>query len=133
MRIVVYYSHTSLVKYVKQEMLKSGLNPAKIEEEVAVGNRRVDIMYSDTENPIAFECKSFKHTEEGLASYAAANPTHKRVLVMPMFSADEIWLIGSEGNRRKIVRVSLTGALTQGRSREGARVAQRVRALGTDG
>ncbi len=96
------------MKFVKQELTRDGFDARKIEEEVVVGNRRVDVMYLDGTRPLAIECKTFKHTEEGLADYAQKNPNHRRILVMPLFSADEIWFIG---DRRKgqVIKVVVNG------------------------
>ncbi len=96
------------MKFVKQEMVKDGFDKSKIEEEVHIGDRRVDVMYVDEKQPIAVECKTFKHTEEGLAEYAQKNPKHRRILVMPLFSADEIWFIGDRRNK-KIIKVIVKG------------------------
>ncbi|MGC9174281.1 MAG: hypothetical protein ACP5GO_00185 [Thermoprotei archaeon] len=108
MQVLVYYSHTSLMKFAKQELSRDGFDIRRIEEEVLVGNRRVDVMYMDEEHPVAIECKTFKHTEEGLAEYAQKNPGHRRILVMPLFSADEIWFIG---DRRKgqVIKIVVNG------------------------
>jgi hypothetical protein len=112
------------MKYVKQQMVKEGYDRGKIEEEVIVGNRRVDVMYVDEEEPIAVECKTFKHTEEGLEEYAQKNPGHRRILVMPLFSADEIWFIGDSKDKKVIKLVineelSAKRASSTGRREEG--------------
>ena len=97
------------MKFVKQELARDGFDSHKIEEEVVVGNRRVDVMYLDETHPLAIECKTFKHTEEGLADYAQKNPNHRRILVMPLFSADEIWFIGDRRNGQ-VIKVVINGS-----------------------